>query len=172
MTDSIRSFQLSKPRTRADRDAEYPPLPYTFTDDEPEGGWPLDENDEPIVAERTLMAHYPGGGVFDVLISQTGMARQSGIEIAGSLFTALKETFVEPGDYAYIRGKMETEELDAEQLMELIEDMIERWAAFPTKRSSASTGSRATTGPRSRGPVPSEASTPVRSSRRPTASAT
>lgn len=172
MTDSARSFKLSKPKSKEERDQEYPPLTYVFTDDEPADGWPVDEDGEPIIAERTLTAHYPGAGVFDVLLAQTGMARVSELEIAGSVFAALKQTFVDDGDYDYIRGKIETEELEVSQLVELIEDMIEKWTAFPTKRSSASTRSQRRSGGRSRGPVPSGASTPAPSASTRTASAT
>lgn len=169
MTTPARSFQLSRPKSQAELDAQYPPLSYTFTDDEPEGGWPVDEDEDsetygqPLVKQRTLTAHFPGSGVFDVLIAQTGMADIDGQAIAGSLFAALKRAFPENRDYEYLKAKVETEELDAAQLMDLIEDMIEQWAAFPTRPSSASTRSQRRTGGRSTGRVPATASTPAAS---------
>lgn len=169
MTTPAKSFQLAKRKSAEDRDAQYPPISYEFVDDEPEGGWPIDDDEDsetfgqPIIAKRTLVAHFPGAGVFDVLIAQTGMADIDGQAIAGSLFAALKSSFIENRDYEYLKAKVESEELETAQLMDLIEDMIQQWAAFPTRRSSGSTRSQRRTGGRSTGRVPATASTPAAS---------
>lgn len=161
MTTPARSFQLAKPRAKNQDDAQYPPITYVFTETEPDEGWPVDEEtQEPIVVERTVVAHFPGEGVFSILVAMSGMAETDGQAIAGTVFSTLKKSFTDRGDYAFLRAKLETEELQLEQMMELIEDMIEQWSAFPTKPASASTPSPARTGGRSTGRVSARASTP------------
>jgi hypothetical protein len=149
MTTPARSFQLSKKKAaarRAENEKTFEPITYRI-------------NDEDTGEHRDIVAHFPGEGVFTVLVAQAGMADKDGVALAGSLFTALSKAFTENGDYDFLRSKVEADELDPLDLMDLVENMVEVWSAFPTQPQSGSTPSQPRTGGRSTGRVPARART-------------
>lgn len=143
-----RSFTLAtKEAVKEKRDAQYEPREYRFVT---EGG-----------EEKVIVAHYPGDGALTLTIAATGAGdvEVQEAEAMLSIFELLKEAF-SPADYRYLRGLIRTEALDIELLMEMIEDMMEGWLAFPTRPSPASRRSPAPTGTRSTGRVRGSAPTP------------
>lgn len=143
-----RSFQLAtKAAVKEKRDAQYEPREYRFVTESGE--------------EKVIVAHFPGEGALTLTIAATGAGDGEGQEADAvlAIFELLKESF-STEDYRYLRGLVRSEALDIELLMEMIEDMMEGWLAFPTQPSRASRRSVAPTGTRSTGRVRATTSTP------------
>ncbi len=150
-----RSFQLAV-KSKAKK-SEYEPRPYRFvsaTDFEEV------EVDGDIIRQpvsREVVANYPGDGVMSLMLASVG-SDASEIEALASIYSFLQASFSN-SDYRFLRRLVRNEELDYDLLMDLVQDMMEGWLAFPTQPPSDSQPSPQATGTRSTGRVRGPGST-------------
>lgn len=150
-----KSFQMAAKSTTEERDREYKPRDYVFvsaTEFEPLTEKEVEDGVAPYERRKTtVVAHYPGDGVMTLMIASMATDAEQA-DALGSIFSILEAAFSDQ-DYRFLRKKLRDEEIDSELLMQMIEDMMDAWLAFPTQPSSGSASRQPSTGTRSTGRV-------------------
>lgn len=115
-------------------------------------------NPEPITFEidgDELTAHPPSTGQLALFIATNA---DGGMKTIQGMFAFL-ETVLDDGDFDVIREKLR-EGVDLGLITDIIGYLMEEWSARPTKSSSASSKSRASTGKSSTVKRPAKRKTP------------
>lgn len=150
-----RSFQLAV-KSKAKK-TEYEPRPYVFVSATETEQVEVDGEIVERPASRQVVANYPGDGVMSLMLASVG-SDSSEIEALASIYSFLQSSF-NTSDYRFLRRLVRDEELDYDLLMDLVQDMMEGWLAFPTQPQSDSPPSPQATGTRSTGRVRGPGST-------------
>ncbi len=129
MARSSRSFVLATKASVDEKNAEYEDVEFEFTDPDA-----VPEKGRKTVPPRVCTARYPGDGAMFAMASSVGMSGAGLVNPAGALRRFLVHTF-SPADFRFIWKEVEASRLDArEDLMAMVAELMEAWAAVPTKQ--------------------------------------